>query len=113
MLRFNAAGPDGLIDRKAPGATAKLDAARRQALAAGVDAGPDPALDGVVRRRLKDLARWIMTELRISLDERTVSREVKAMGFTKATARPRHHAQEEGVIEDFKKIPRAGVAPAQ
>ena len=40
VLRFNAAGPDGLIDRKAPGATSKLDDAQREALAARVDVGP-------------------------------------------------------------------------
>ena len=32
VLHFNAEGPDGLIDRKAPGAVAKLDDAQRQAL---------------------------------------------------------------------------------
>ncbi len=56
-----------------------------------------------MRWRLEDLARWIQDEFQISLGERTVSRELKAMGFTKLTARPRHHAQEEGVIDDFKK----------
>ncbi len=103
VLRFNATGPDGLIDRKVPGATSKLDDAQREALAARVDAGPDPVTDGVVRWRLEDLARWIQDEFQISLGERTVSRELKAMGFTKLTARPRHHAQEAGVIDDFKK----------
>ena len=103
VLHFNAEGADGLIDRKAPGPVAKLDDAQRQALGARVDAGPNPAVDGVVRWRLKDLAGWIRDVFAISLDETTVSRELKAMGFTKMTARPRHHAQEEGVIEDFKK----------
>ena len=102
-LRFNAEGPEGLIDRKAPGGTAKLNEAQRQALARRVDGGPDPARDGVVRWRLADLARWIEDEFQISLDETTVSRELKAMDFVKLTARPRHHAQEEGVIDDFKK----------
>jgi len=32
-LRFNARGPDALIDRKAPGNPAKLDVGQRQALA--------------------------------------------------------------------------------
>ena len=103
VLCFNAEGPVGLIDRKAPGGTPKLNEAQSHALAARVDAGPDLARDGVVRWRLKDLARWIGDEFQISLDETTVSRELKAMGFVKLTARPRHHAQEEGVIDDFKK----------
>src|SRR6516162_323701 len=38
----------------------------------------------------------------------TLSRELRAMGYRKLSARPRHHAQAEGAIEDFKKTsPRA------
>ena len=103
VLRFNAEGPEGLIDRKAPGRVTKLDASQRSALAARVEAGPIPAVDGVVRWRLRDLVQWIWEEFRVSLAETTVSRELKAMGFTKMTARPRHHAQNEFAIEDFKK----------
>ena len=55
VLKFNAAGPDGLIDCWAPGPTPKLTAAHRQALAAMIEAGPTPASHGVVRWRLIDL----------------------------------------------------------
>ncbi len=103
VLRFNAEGPNGLIDRKAPGKPPKLNDGQRQALAAIVEQGPIPAIHGVVRWRLMDLAQWIWQEFRISLDETTVSRELKALGFVKLTARPRHHAQNEWVIEAFKK----------
>ena len=103
VLRFNAEGPNGLIDRKAPGKPPKLKDGQRQALAAIVEQGPIPAIHGVVRWRLMDLAQWIWQEFRISLDETTVSRELKALGFVKLTARPRHHAQNEWVIEAFKK----------
>ena len=102
VLRFNAEGPGGLIDRKAPGKAPKLNDAHRQALAAVVEGAPMPATDGVVRWRLKDLARWLIEEFGISLDETTVGREVKALGFRKISARPRHHAQNEFVVEDFK-----------
>ena len=71
-----------------------------------VEEGPIPAIHGVVRWRLKDLAQWIWDKFRISLTEPTVSRELKAMGFTKMTARPRHHAQNELALEDFKKTSR-------
>ena len=103
VLRFNAEGPGGLIDRKAPGRQPKLDDSQRLALAQRVDDGPIPAVDGVVRWRLKDLAGWILEEFGISLDERSVSRELKALGFRKLTPRPRHHAQNELVMEAFKK----------
>ncbi len=59
VLRFNAHGPDGLIDRKAPGNEAKLNDAQRQELARIVDSGPIPAVHGVVRWRLINLAQWI------------------------------------------------------
>ncbi len=52
VVRFNACGPAGLIDRKAPGATAKLNDAQRRALCAMVERGPIPAAHGVVRWRL-------------------------------------------------------------
>ncbi len=103
VLRFNAEGPNGLIDRKAPGNPSKLNKSQRQALAEIVEQGPIPAIHSVVRWRLKDLAQWIWDEFGISLAETTVSRELKAMGFVKLTARPRHHAQNELVLEDFKK----------
>lgn len=100
---FNALGPAGLIDRKAPGQTPKLNAGQRQALAEKVEQGPTPAVDGVVRWRLKDLAQWIFEDFGISLDETTVGRELKAQGFRKLSARPRHYAQNGEAIEDFKK----------
>ena len=48
------------------------------ALAEVVEAGPVPAVDGVVRWRRKDLARWLLETFAISLDETTVGRELKA-----------------------------------
>ncbi len=103
VLRFNAEGPEGLIDRKPPGASPKLNEAQRRALCAIVESGPIPALHGVVRWRLKDLVQWLWEEFGVSLDESTVSRELKALGFVKISARPRHRAQNELAREDFKK----------
>ena len=103
VLRFNADGPSGLIDGKALGQPPKLNDDQRQALARIVESGPIPAIHEVVRWRLKDLAQWIFEEFRISLDETTVSRELKALGFRRISARPRHYAQNELAIEDFKK----------
>ncbi len=103
VLRFNADGPDGLIDGKAPGQTPKLDAARRAALARIVEEGPMPAVHGVVRWRLIDLAQWVWEEFHISISKQTLSRELRAMGLRKLSARPRHHAQNEYAIEAFKK----------
>jgi transposase len=101
--RFNARGPDGLINGKAPGQQCKLNDAQRQALAAIVESGPNPAVHGVVRWRLSDLRTWLQDTFAISLHETSISRELKALGYVKLTARPRHHAQDTAALEDFKK----------
>lgn len=103
VLRFNASGPDGLVDGKSTGQPTKLDDAQRQALSRIVEDGPVPAIHGVVRWRLKDLVQWVWEEYRISLDETTVGRELRALGFRKLSARPRHKGQNEYALADFKK----------
>ena len=103
VLRFNADGPDGLVDRKAPGQPSLLKDEHRAALARIVEDGPTPAIHGVVRWRIVDLCQWLFEEFRISVSETTMSRELRAMGYRKLSARPRHHAQREGAIEEFKK----------
>jgi hypothetical protein len=42
----------------------------------------------------------VFEEFRISVAEQTMSRELRKMGYRKLSARPRHHAQAEGAIED-------------
>ncbi len=103
VLRFNARGPEGLLDGKSPGQPSKLNDVQRLAIARMIESGPIPAVHGVVRWRLIDLAQWIFEEFRITIAKQTLSRELRAMGYRKLSARPRHYAQAEGVIEDFKK----------
>src|SRR5271165_3882067 len=106
VLKFNAQGPEGLIDRKAPGQPPRLNETHRAALAAILESGPIPAVHGVVRWRIVDLCQWIFEEFRVVVAEQTLSRVLRAMGYRKLSARPRHHAQAEGAIEDFKKVSR-------
>jgi transposase len=103
VLRFNARGPDGLLDGKAPGRQSLLNDAQRRALVEMVECGPIPSIHGVVRWRLIDLARWLYDEFAVSLDATTVGRELKRLGYVKLTARPRHYAQNELAMEAFKK----------
>jgi transposase len=102
VLRFNAHGPEGLIDRKAPGQPSRLNEAHRAALVAMVESGPLPAIHGVVRWRIIDLCQWVWDEFEISVSKQTMSRELRAMGYRKLSARPRHHDQAAGAIEAFK-----------
>ena len=103
VMKFNAHGPDGLIDRKAPGQPSRLNDEQRAALAAMVENGPIPAVHGVIRWRIIDLCQWIWEEYQISVSKQTLSRELRAIGYRKLSARPRHHAQKAGAVEAFKK----------
>jgi transposase len=104
VIWFNADGPDGLRNGKSPGQPPKLNDTQRQAIARMIESGPIPAVHGVVRWRLIDLAQWIFEEFRIAVAKQTLSRELRAMGYRKLSARPRHYAQAAGMIEDFKKV---------
>jgi len=103
VLRFNAKGPEGLKDGKAPGQPSLLKDEHRRALAQKIEDGPNPAADGVVRWRLIDLAQWIFEDYRISVTKQILSRELRAMGYRKLSARPRHHAQDAAAVAAFKK----------
>jgi transposase len=104
VVKFNGAGPDGLIDRKPPGQPSLLNDIHRAALVGMIESGPIPAVHGVVRWRIVDLRQWVWEEFRISIARQTLSRELRKLGYRKLSARPRHHAQAAGAIEDFKKI---------
>jgi transposase len=53
VLRFNAEGPNGLLNRKAPGRVPLLSEVRRRELAEVIERGPNPAVDAVVRWRAR------------------------------------------------------------
>jgi transposase len=119
VLRFNARGPDGLVDGKAPGRAPKLNGAQCQELGRIIESGPIPAIHGVVRWRLSDLAQWVWEEYRIRIAKQTLSRQLRAMGFRKLSARPRHRTHNQHAAEAFKKTSptcwrrlRAGRPPA-
>src|SRR5260221_10468501 len=89
VLAFNAEGPAGLVDRKAPGNRPILTDAQRHDLMRIVESGPTPAVHGVVRWRLIDLAQWGFDEFRVSISKKKLSRGLRAMGFWKLSAPPR------------------------
>jgi transposase len=104
VLKFNAAGPAGLIDRKPPGRPSRLTDADRAAVAAMIENGPIPSVHGVVRWRVIDLSQWLWEDRRVIIAKQTLSRELRRMGYRKLSARPRHHAQVNGAVETFKKL---------
>jgi len=105
VYRFNAEGPEGLVDRQAPGPRPQLTQEQRRELAEIVDRGPDPESDGVVRWRRTDLQEVIRERFGVHYNERHVSRLLNELGFSHMSARPRHVGQDRGEIEAYKKIP--------
>ena len=102
VIKFNAHGPSGLINRKAPGQPSRLNDTHRAALASIIESGPIAAVHGVVRWRIIDLCQWLWDEFKVTIAKQTLSRELRAMGYRKLSARPRHHRQAAGAVEDFK-----------
>lgn len=105
VLRFNDAGPVGLLTGKAPGPQPCVADHHRVALRQVVEDGPIPAVHGVVRWRIADLLHWLWNEFHVSVSKQTLSRELRALGFRTLSARPRHHAKDPGAAEAFKKFP--------
>jgi transposase len=99
----NARGLDGLINRKAPGRKPKLGADQKEEVRAIVEKGPDPEVDGVVRWRCVDLRGVIKKRFDVDLDEVSIGRLLKELGFAHVSARPRHPEQDKEAIETFKK----------
>ncbi len=104
--RFNALGPEGLIDNWTQGPKPRLSAEQLAEVAQIVEAGPDREKDGVVRWRRIDLKRVIAERFGVEFHERYVGKLLKTLGFSHISARPRHPAQDERIVEAFKKTSR-------
>lgn len=103
VVRFNAAGVAGLATRKAPGPRTILDDRHRRALEDVIATGPIPAVHGVVRWRIIDLAQWLWDEFEVSISKQALGHELRTMGYRKLSARPRHQGQRTDDIAVFKK----------
>jgi transposase len=105
--RFNASGPQGLIDNWTEGPKPRLSAEQLALLAQIVEVGPDREKDGVVRWRRIDLKRVIAERFGVDFHPRYVGKLLQKLGFSHISARPRHPAQDERIVEEFKKTFRA------
>ena len=101
--RFNEKGPDGLINAKVPGPEPKLSFEQKAALKRIVEAHPDPDKHGVVRWRCVDLRRIIKERFDVDLDEVSIGRALKELGFSHLSPRPKPPKQDPEAIEAFKK----------
>src|ERR1700684_1956348 len=102
--RFNASGPDGLIDNWTDGPKPRLSEAQLAHFAQVVEVGPDREKDGVVRWRRVDLKRVIAERFGVHFHPRYVGKLLKKLGFSHISAKPRHPAQDERIVEAFKNV---------
>ncbi|PYD77952.1 IS630 family transposase (plasmid) [Komagataeibacter sucrofermentans] len=103
VVRFNADGPDGLVDRHGGGQKARLTQEMLSALKTRLEEGPIPAVHGVVRWRLCDLCGWLHETYGVSLSETRLGQIIRREGFRLLTARPRHYRQDTEAQDIFKK----------
>ena len=101
--RYNAEGLDGLENRTAPQRPRRLTRDQMATLAAWVEAGPDVEKDGVVRWRRRDLQARIAAEFGVELHERTVGKQLAALGFRRLSVRPQHPKSDPEAQAAFKK----------
>ena len=101
--RYNAEGVEGLCDRRRSGRPPRLSEAQLAELARLVEAGPDPAVHGVVRWRCIDLQSEIKARFGVEIGERHVGRLLKRLDFTRLSVRPRHPKADEAAQQAFKK----------
>jgi transposase len=101
--RYNAEGLSGLHNRRPPGPRTKLTPAQSAALAAWVEAGPDPVRHGVVRWRRVDLRDELERRFGVRLHERSVGKLLTKFGYRRLSVRPRHPEADEEAQAAFKK----------
>jgi transposase len=101
--RYNAEGLAGLRNLKPPGPGSRLTAEQQAALAALVEAGPDPTRHRVVRWRRVDLRDELQRRFGVELHERSVGKILAKLGYRRLSVRPRHPQADEAAQEAFKK----------
>jgi transposase len=103
VIRFNAEGPEGLVNKTSPGRPAKLTPEHRRELRQVVEDGPQKHDRDLVRWRRADLALVAKQRFDVDCHQTTIGRMLRQLGFSHISARPRHPEKDEQAAEDFKK----------
>lgn len=101
--RYTAEGLAGLSNHRGAPRPRRLDPGQAAELVSWLEAGPDPAVDGVVRWRRQDLRARIAARFGVELHERTVGKYLAALGYRRLSVRPRHPKSDPEAQEAFKK----------
>ena len=107
VVKFNAGGPSGLIDRKPPGQPARLVDIHHTALIKMIEQGPDPQVHGVVRWRLIDLARRLEEDFQLEVSIRTLRPGAASAGLSEAVGKAPPSGSEPGRAGG---VPKGGFA---
>jgi transposase len=102
--RYNAQGLAGLSNQRGAPRSRRLDPGQLAELVSWLEAGPDPAVDGVVRWRRQDLRARIADRFAVELHERTVGKYLAALGYRRLSVRPRHPRTDPEAQEAFKNV---------
>jgi transposase len=101
--RYNNSGLEGLKTRKSPGKAPRLTDAQKAELLELVIAGPDPAINKVVRWRCLDLQVEVARRWSVSVHVSTIGRWLGELGLTRLQPRPVHPKKEAAAEATFKK----------
>jgi putative transposase len=101
--RYNEAGIQGLVSRKAPGAVPKLTQAQMAELRELVIAGPDRKIHKVIRWRCVDLRAEVTKRFSVTVPERTIGKWLRKLKLTQLQPRPHHPKKDAAAQEAFKK----------
>ena len=101
--RYNAEGLAGLSNHRGRSRPRRLDPSQVAELVSWLEAGPDPATDGVVRWRRRDLRARLAERFGVEVHERTVGKYLAALGYRRLSVRPRHPKVDPEAQAAFKK----------
>jgi len=90
VVRFNAEGLAGLVDRPHAGRPERLSEAEQAVLVARILRGPDPGRGGPADWTLRDLVELIEQRFGKTLTIGAMSRLVRPLGLSKQKTRPVH-----------------------
>ena len=105
--RYNAEGIDGLKSRKSPGRVPFLSEQQMAELRDLVLAGPDPAINKVVRWRCSDLRTEVARRWSVNVHVSTIGAWLGKLDMTRLQPRPYHPKKDPDAEVTFKKTSAA------
>ena len=103
ILRFDAHGPDGLVDGPRTGRPCRLSEAERREVALWIEEGPDAEEDGVSRWRLIDIRDKVLLRFNEYFSLEGIRRVIRSLGFVNISPRPVHPKADPVKQEEFRR----------